>query len=428
MKKIILCATLTLFCTAAFANEKTALDERMRLLREIIDIVKRDHVTKKEDEELFKAAVNGMLTSLDPHSAWLDPQTYKDMQISTRGKFGGLGIEVTMDKGFVRVVSPIDGTPAAKAGIQAGDLITHLDKTPILGKTLIQAVHIMRGVPGTKIKLTVRRKGVEEPFFIHITRAIIKIKAVSTKAFGKIAYLRLTTFNELAQRNLLKGIRKAQATYQPEGYILDLRNNPGGLLNQAVSVSDLFLHEGEIVSIRGRKNVGWAQMSDRFVASAGDVLDGKPIIVLINGGSASASEIVAGALQDHKRAITLGTLSFGKGSVQTVRPLGAQKGALKLTTARYYTPSGRSIQARGVMPDILVEQKGDKKPFRAGETKLQKHLQNEKTKDRSSGSSVFVPKEQTKDTQLNRALSLLRGVIRATKESGQAKNAAPHNG
>lgn len=447
---LLLASTIALTSPAltpaqALAKKEQAptLEERMELLRSIIDIVKRDHVNEKKDEELFKAAVNGMLTSLDPHSSWLSPETYKNMQISTRGKFGGLGIEITMEKGFVRVISPIDDTPAARAGILAGDLITHLNGKPILGKTLSQAVQIMRGQPNTKINLTIKRKERKKPLKITITRAIIKIRAVRTKAFGKVAYLRLTIFNELATPNLFNAITQAQKKYQPEAYILDLRNNPGGLLDQAVSVSNLFLQKGKIVSIRGRNKPNWAQRHNHYSASAGDITDGKPIIILINGGSASASEIVAGALQDNRRAITLGTLSFGKGSVQTVRPLGAGKGALRLTTARYYTPSGRAIQARGVSPDIIVEQKVDDKDktkkATTGETDLRGYLKNDakdndakdndaadndaadnNTADKekkSSGSSYYLPKEQKKDTQLNYALDLLNGVIRATKQA-----------
>ena len=429
-KKIILCCWLILLPFSGFAAEqKETLDERIELLKKIIGIVKRDHVQPKQDEELFKAAVNGMLSSLDPHSGWLDPKTYQDMQISTSGKFGGLGIEVTMEKGFVRVVAPIDDTPAARAGILAGDLITHLNGKPVLGTTLMQAVRVMRGKPNTKIKLTVKREGSKKPIDINITRAIIKIKAVKSKPFDKVFYLRLTTFNELATQNLFKAIEEAKNKYKPEGYILDLRNNPGGLLNQAVSVSDLFLQKGEIVSIRARNKPQWAQMHDRYYARAGDITNGKPIIVLINGGSASASEIVAGALQDHQRAITLGTLSFGKGSVQTVRPLGKNKGALRLTTARYYTPSGRSIQARGVEPDIIVKQNLDKKEKErataTGETNLRGHLKNKnkKGKDKRSGSSAYLPKEQKKDTQLNYALTLLNGVIaERAKMAREAKN------
>jgi carboxyl-terminal processing protease len=424
--KLLLCFLLLAPQWASAAPAEPSLEERMKLLRDIMEIVKRDHVKEKKDEELFKAAVNGMLNFLDPHSYWLDPEAYKNMQTSMRGKFGGLGIEVTMDKGFVRVVSPIDDTPAARAGVLAGDLITHLNGKPVLGKTLAQAVQVMRGRPNTTILLTIKRKANKKPMEISITRAMIKIKAVTTKNFGKVTYLRLSIFNELATPNLSLAITEAEKNHQPEAYILDLRNNPGGLLDEAVSVSDLFLQKGEIVSIRGRNKPNWAQLHERYRARPGDMINGKPIIVLINGGSASASEIVAGALQDHHRAITLGTLSFGKGSVQTVRPLGNNRGALRLTTARYYTPSGRAIQARGVTPDIVIEQKVDKKDKTkkviTGETDLQGYLENDDAgaNKKRSGSSYYLPKEQKNDTQLNHALNLLNGVIRATKKAQES--------
>ena len=388
---------------------------QLDLFGQILETVRKEHVAPKNDEELIRAAINGMLSSLDPHSSWLDPETYKNMQISTRGEFGGLGIEVTMENGLIKVVTPIDGTPADRAGVLASDLITHLDGAPVLGMTLSEAVSIMRGKPRTKIKITIRRGNRKEPLNIVIIRDIIEIKAVSSRSEGQIGYLRLTTFNERATENLSKAIRKLQRETRngPQGYILDLRNNPGGLLDQAVSVADLFLRRGEIVSIRGRADKG-GQSGDRYNARGGDITDDKPIIVLINGGSASASEIVAGALQDQRRAITLGTLSFGKGSVQTVRPLGQGNGALRLTTARYYTPSGRSIQAHGVVPDIVIRQKLDKKDKDrlgiTGETDLRGHLDSS-DKDKRSGSASFIPKEKGKDTQLNYALDLMRAVV-----------------
>jgi carboxyl-terminal processing protease len=379
--------------------------------------VRSDYVEKPDDAQLIDSAINGMLAGLDPHSAYLNPKNYRDMQVQTRGEFGGLGIEVTMENGVVKVVSPIDDTPAAKAGLQANDLITHLDGEQIVGLTLEQAVEKMRGPVNTPITLTIVRKGAEEPIDVKITRDIIRINAVKARLEGDIIYAKVTTFNEQTHVNLVKQIDALKKKHGKPvaGYIIDLRNNPGGLLDQAINVSDDFLEQGAIVLTKGRN----LEETQRSNARPGDIADGKRVLVLINGGSASASEIVAGALQDHKRALVIGTRSFGKGSVQTIIPLG-QNGALRLTTARYYTPSGRSIQAKGIMPDVVVEQElpDEMKPKRPerprGEASLRGHLKGEDAKKNSkeeSGSSAYVPKEPEKDTQLQYALKLLRGEI-----------------
>lgn len=331
------------------------LYEQLDLFGDIFERIRSEYVEEVDAGELIEAAIDGMLTSLDPHSSYLSPDDAKAMQVQTRGEFGGLGIEVTQEEGFVKVVSPIDGTPADEAGIEAGDFITHVDGESVLGLTLDEAVDLMRGPVGSEILITVVREGETEPFDVTITRATIKLTAVRTRTQGETVVLRVTTFNDQTFPNLRDGLEKqveeAGGIDNINGFVIDLRNNPGGLLTQAIRVSDAFLNEGEIVSTRGRR----LEDGERFNATAGDLAQGKPIVVLINGGSASASEIVAGALQDHRRAIVVGTKSFGKGSVQTVMRL-RQEGAMRLTTARYYTPSGRSIQALGVSPDIIVEQ------------------------------------------------------------------------
>ena len=345
---------LLLAPVGAVAESNTSETYRqLNLFGDVFERVRSEYVEKVTDEQLIESAINGMLTSLDPHSSYLNKKNFQDMQVQTRGEFGGLGIEVTMENGLVKVVSPIDDTPAAKAGLQAGDLITHLNGEPVLGMTLNDAVEKMRGAVGTEIKLTVRRGESAEPFEAAITRAVIKIQSVRSHVEGNVGYLRITTFNEQTQSGLEKAITKIKADLGAKlaGYVLDLRNNPGGLLDQAISVSDTFLDHGEIVSTRGRK----PEDTQRFNAKPGDQADGLPIVVLINGGSASASEIVAGALQDHHRAVIMGTQSFGKGSVQTIIPIGGH-GAIRLTTSRYYTPSGRSIQQLGITPDIEVRQ------------------------------------------------------------------------
>ncbi|WP_343080573.1 S41 family peptidase [Ostreiculturibacter nitratireducens] len=337
------------------AAKTTSVYEQLDLFGDIFERIRAQYVEEVDEKALIEAAINGMLTSLDPHSSYLPPDAFDDMRVQTRGEFGGLGIEVTQEEGFVKVVSPIDGTPAAEAGMQAGDFITHVDGESVLGLTLDQAVEMMRGPVGSEIIITVVREGIDEPFDVSIIRDTIKLTAVRTRLEGNTVVLRVTTFNDQTYPNLVEGLKKvveeAGGMDKVNGFVLDLRNNPGGLLTQAIAVSDAFLDKGEIVSTRGR-NPG---DSERFNAEPGDLAEGKPIVVLINGGSASASEIVTGALQDHRRAIVVGTKSFGKGSVQTVMPLKGE-GAMRLTTARYYTPSGRSIQALGIAPDIVVQQ------------------------------------------------------------------------
>ncbi len=350
----VLAATQLSGPASAQQNERSTY-EYLDLFGDIFERVRSQYVEEVDEAELIESAINGMLTSLDPHSSYLAPKNFEDMRVQTKGEFGGLGIEVTMEDGFVKVVAPIDDTPAAEAGMQAGDYITHLDGESVLGLTLSDAVERMRGKVGEELVITVVREGEDEPFDVTIVRDVIKIRAVRARLEGDIGVLRITTFNEQTYDNLKLGIEQVKEDIgdrEITGYVIDLRNNPGGLLNQAISVSDAFLEKGEIVSTRGRD----PQDSERHNAEPGDLTDGKPLVVLINQGSASASEIVAGALQDHRRAIIIGAKSFGKGSVQTIMPLSGQ-GAMRLTTARYYTPSGRSIQALGIEPDILVERR-----------------------------------------------------------------------
>ncbi|MDP3959179.1 MAG: S41 family peptidase [Pseudorhodobacter sp.] len=329
--------------------------EQLDLFGDIFSRIRAQYVEEVQTDKLIEAAINGMLTSLDPHSSYMPAKDFADMQVQTRGEFGGLGIEVTQEEGFVKVVSPMDGTPAAAAGIEAGDFITHVDGESVLGLTLDQAVEKMRGPVGSEIIITIVREGTPEPFDVSIIRDTIKLTAVKGRTEGKAVVLRITTFNDQTYPNLEESLAKAVEEIggidKVSGFVIDLRNNPGGLLTQAIAVSDAFLDAGEIVSTRGRDPA----LSERFNAEPGDLAQGKPIVVLINGGSASASEIVTGALQDHHRAIVVGTKSFGKGSVQTVMPIRGD-GAMRLTTARYYTPSGRSIQALGIAPDIVVQQ------------------------------------------------------------------------
>ena len=334
---------------------KKTIYEQLDLFGDIFERIRSEYVEEVSSKDLIEAAIDGMLTSLDPHSSYLSADDAAKMKVQTRGEFGGLGIEVTQQEGFVKVVSPIDGTPADAAGMEAGDFITHVDGQSLLGLTLDEAVGMMRGPVGSEIIITVVREGEDEPFDVSIIRDTIKLTAVRARTEGETVVLRITTFNDQTYPNLVNGLEKqieeAGGMENINGIVLDLRNNPGGLLNQAIRVSDAFLEKGEIVSTRGR----YSRDSERYNAKAGDLAKGKPIVVLINGGSASASEIVAGALQDHRRAIVVGTRSFGKGSVQTVMPLRGD-GAMRLTTSRYYTPSGRSIQALGVSPNIIVEQ------------------------------------------------------------------------
>jgi carboxyl-terminal processing protease len=385
---------------------------QLNLFGDVFERIRSDYVEKPEDSALIEAAVNGMLTSLDPHSSYMNPKDFKDMQVQTRGEFGGLGIEVTMEDGAVKVVSPIDDTPAAKAGILAGDLIVALDGEVIQNMNLNQAVDKMRGAVNTPITVTIQRKGTEKPFDVKIVRDVIRVQSVRSRAEGDIGYLRISSFNEQTYDGLKDAIDKLKADIGKDkikGYILDLRNNPGGLLDQAELVGDAFLDKGEVVSTRGRH----ADQNMRYDARPGDLTDGKPVIVLINGGSASASEIVAGALQDQKRATILGTRSFGKGSVQTIIPLGSN-GAIRLTTARYYTPSGKSIQAKGIDPDIQIVQElppelKDKVTDTKGEASLKGHLTNEGGGDEGTGSQAYVPPEAKDDKQLQEAIGLLDG-------------------
>ncbi len=400
---------------------------QLNLFGDVFERVRADYVEEVSDTELIEAAINGMLSSLDPHSRYLNAKSFQDMQTQTRGEFGGLGIEVTMDSnGFVKVITPIDDTPAQRAGLQPGDFVTHLDGEPILGLTLAEAVDKMRGPIDSGIVLTIQRPGAEAPMDVEIIRAVITIRSVRTRMEGDdVAYVRISSFSEKTTRELEAAVDKFYEEHGDtlKGLVLDLRNNPGGLLDQAVSVSDSFLIQGEIVSTRGRR----ADSIQRFNAKSGDLIDGMPMIVLINGGSASASEIVAGALQDHHRAIILGTRSFGKASVQTVIPLGGH-GAMRLTTARYYTPSGTSIQARGIHPDIAVEQAKIERVDRGqrrSEADLRGSLTNEQ--DDNEGGAADAPAEgdakktepaaktpdestAQDDYQLARALDLLRGL------------------
>lgn len=350
--------------TAYFAGPLVAQDsesqlttyEQLDLFGDIFDTIRSTYVEEVNEQELIEAAINGMLISLDPHSGYLPPRDFDQMQVDTKGEFGGLGIEVTQEDGFIKVVSPIDDTPAARAGIESGDFITQIDGQSVMGLTLDDAVDLMRGPVGAEIVITVFREGLDEPFDVTIVRDIIKLKAVRVRTEGRAIILRITSFTEKTYPNLVEGLEKEieanGGIENIDGLVIDLRNNPGGLLTQAIAVSDAFLDAGQIVSTRGRT----AEESEQYNAEEGDLAQGKPIVVLINGGSASASEIVAGALKDHRRAVIVGTKSFGKGSVQTILPVQGQ-GAMRLTTARYYTPSGRSIQGLGVMPDILIEQR-----------------------------------------------------------------------
>jgi carboxyl-terminal processing protease len=401
--------------TFAGASAKAAAADTYRelnLFGDVFERVRADYVEKPEDNKLIETAINGMLAGLDPHSSYMDSKSFRDMQVQTRGEFGGLGIEVTMEDGLIKVVAPIDDTPAAKAGIMANDIITKLDGEQVQGLTLNQAVEKMRGPVNSKINLTIMRKGVEKPFDVSITRDIIRVRSVRSHVEGDdIGYIRLTQFNEQTTDGLKKAIADIKtkvAKDKLKGYVLDLRNNPGGLLDQAISVADTFLQKGEIVSTRGRN----PEETQRFDARAGDLTDGKPLIVLINGGSASASEIVAGALQDHKRATLVGTRSFGKGSVQTIIPLGSGNGALRLTTARYFTPSGRSIQAKGITPEVQVLQDVPDslkdKSDTMGEASLRGHLKAEGKEQ--TGSQAYVPKDPKDDKALIMADELLRGT------------------
>ena len=401
----------------------------LNLFGDVFERVRADYVEKPDDSKLVESAINGMLAGLDPHSSYMDPKSFRDMQVQTRGEFGGLGIEVTMEDGLVKVVAPIDDTPAAKAGVMANDIITKLDDEAVQGLTLNQAVDKMRGPVNTKIKLTIMRKGADKPIEVTIMRDIIRVKSVRSHAEGDdVGYIRITQFNEQTTDGLKQAINDLNSQLGADkikGYIVDLRNNPGGLLDQAISVSDTFLDKGEIVSTRGRN----PEETQRFNARPGDMTKGKPLIVLINGGSASASEIVAGALQDHKRATLIGTRSFGKGSVQTIIPLGAGNGALRLTTARYYTPSGRSIQAKGIMPDIEVLQDVPAELERRRpipRVKPRCAVTSPATGAEKSGSQSYVPPDEKDDKALQMALDLLRGTASNAAFPPNPKAAVPN--
>ena len=384
---------------------------QLDVLGKVLGIVRSDYVDKPDDDKLVAAAIDGIVKSLDPHSSYMDAKSYRDMQVTTSGQFGGLGMQVNMEDGLLKVVSPIDDTPAARAGILAGDVITQVDGAPVKGLNLSQAVEKMRGTPGTEVRLEIMRKDRADPINLTLIREIIKVSSVRQQLEGNdVGYVRITQFNGRVADELKQAIQslttKAPAE-QIKGYILDLRNNPGGLLDQAVRVAGAFLISGEIVSIRGRD----PDQVQRFTAVPGDLIEGKPLIVLINGGSASASEIVAGALQDQKRATIIGSRTFGKASVQTIIPLGEGNGALRLTTARYYTPSGRSIQAQGIAPDIEALQDVPKELVQAqgrSEANLPGHLKAEG--DEQTGSQAYVPADAKDDKALQTALGLLRGT------------------
>ena len=399
----------------------------LNLFGDVFEKIRSDYVEKPDEQKLVEAAINGMLGSLDPHSSYMDAKSFRDMQVQTRGEFGGLGIEVTQEDGLIKVVTPIDDTPAARAGILSGDIISAIDGENVQGLSLNQAVDKMRGAPDTSVTLKILRGSNKDPQDIKVTRAVIQIKSVRERQEGDdIGYVRITQFNE----QTFEGVRAAIQKFQNDipaakfkGYILDLRNNPGGLLDQSIAVVNCFLDRGEIVSTRGRN----ADETMRYNARPGDLSKGKPVVVLINGGSASASEIVAGALQDHKRATILGTRSFGKGSVQTIIPLGQNNGAVRLTTARYYTPAGRSIQAKGIDPDVTVLQdvpddlKG--KDDTKGEASLRGHLKN--GEDEKGGSQAFVPPDAKNDKQLIAAEDILRGVNKAMNKLTSAPASEP---
>ena len=406
----LLARTELLSSTAAVATPVDTY-QNLRLFGDVFDKIRADYVEKPDETKLIEAAINGMLTSLDPHSSFLDEKSFGEMQEHTRGEFGGLGLEVTMEDGLVKVVAPIDDTPAARAGLMANDRIFQIDDEQVMGMTLNQAVQKMRGELNSTVTLKVLRPDAKEPLEFKLTRETIRVRPVKARAENDIVYLRLSQFNEQSYDNLRASIDKVTAEIGPDkvkGFVLDLRNNPGGLLDQAVLVSDAFLNRGEIVSTRGRD----PNAIQRVSAKPGDLTKGKPIVILINGGSASASEIVAGALQDHKRATVIGTRSFGKGSVQTIIPVSATAG-VRLTTSRYFTPSGRSIQAQGIEPDYEVlqdvpeELKGWDET--RGEAGLRGHLRNNKEGEERKGSSAYVPLDPTKDLQLIAAFDFLNG-------------------
>src|SRR5262245_27240347 len=399
---------------------------QLSLLGDVFERVRTNYVERPDENKLIESAINGMLAGLDPHSSYMDAKSLLEMRSGMSGRFGGLGMEVTMEDGLVKVVAPIDETPAAKAGIMANDLISHLDDEPVKGLTLNQAVEKMRGPANTKIKLRIIRKGADKPIEISLTRDIIQVRPVRASLQGDdVAYVRITQFNEQTTDGMRKAIGElsTQAGDKLKGFVIDLRNNPGGLLDQSITVSESFLDRGEIVSTRGRN----ADETQRFYARNADMTKAKPVIVLINGGSASASEIVAGALQDHKRATIIGTRSFGKGSVQTIIPLGSGNGALRLTTARYFTPSGRSIQAKGITPDIEVLQDVPEelkaRTDTRGESSLRGHLKGEGQEE--TGSQSYIPPDAKNDKALNTALDLIRGIQKNSAYPPNTNSRAP---
>ena len=413
-------SAMLLFSTAVYAakTDKKAVEENvdtyelLNLFGDVMERAKSSYVEEVSDKQLIEAAINGMLTSLDPHSSYMDGKDFKYMSEQTKGKFGGLGIEVTMESGVVKVISPMDDTPAYKAGLKPGDYIVNIDGESVIGMSLNDAVDKMRGKVGTKVKLTIRRFN-EKPFDVTIKREEIKIQSVKSSIKGDdVLYIRITSFSENVDSNITKAVKEAKKKYKDlKGIVIDVRNNPGGLLDQAVNVSDLFLEKGEIVSTRSRNE----EDTVKYTAKPGDITDGMPIVVLVNDGSASASEIVAGALQDHKRAIILGEKTFGKGSVQTIIPLN-NNGAMRLTTARYYTPSGRSIQLKGIVPDVIVKPSKVEEiesPFELSEGEYQNALKND-SEDKKDAKKLAADKKEkeelAKDYQLSRALDLVRAL------------------
>ena len=426
MKKI-LTPTLFLIFLIVFVSVNVFASDKIKrenedLLQSVIKLVQDEYIDETVEDEIVESAINGMLQSLDPHSLYLNQKDFKELTSDTKGEFGGLGIEVTMEKGLVKVISPIDKTPAERAGIIEGDFITHINKDPILGKSLSEAVSLMRGKPNTEIEITIAREGLDEGFDLKLIREVIKVPGVLVSFKGEgndIGYVRVSSFNEKTSDELYKEIIKFEfnPNNQIKSYILDLRRNPGGLLSQAIQVTNFFLDEGNIVST---KRPRFDKIINEYKAKKGDLIFGKPLLVIVNGGSAAASEIVAGALQDNKRAIILGTKTFGKGSVQTLFPLEKSNlfspndlyGAVKLTTAEYFTPSGRSIQARGIEPDIIINQTLENESYDSvtvGETKLNKYIKNE-NENIESGSSAYIPPEETDDIQLNEAIKILSNL------------------
>ena len=419
MKKFIIssliCFILLSFSQSNAASKNKETYEYLDLFGKIFDRVRAKYVDEVSDEELIEKAIDGMLSGLDPHSGYMDEEIWEEMQMDTRGKFGGLGIEITMEEGFIKVISPIEDTPAYKAGVLAGDFIIQIDDTPVFGLTINEAVELMRGDKGESITITISREGID-PFEINIIRDIIKIQSVKYEVINNVGYLRITSFTEQTESGLLKSIKeiKKETNNKQLGFVLDVRSNPGGLLSQSIKVSDIFLDRGEIVSTRGRNK----KDIQRYRAKKGDKINKLPLVVLINGGSASASEIVAGALQDHKRAIIVGTKSFGKGSVQTIIPFSKSNPkksqiGIRLTTARYYTPSGESIQGKGINPDIIIEQGifTTNEIKRISEADLKDSLDNEnEIKSNLNDEKEVIKNRLENDYQLNRAINLIHGI------------------